>query len=56
VPELKKFEEELLDIINQVEVRPMMNTLQQKMKEDMQKIKNTEEMIVKDIKSLPDQT
>ena len=47
MPELKKFEEELLNLINEVEMRPMMNPLQQKIKEDLQKIKDTEDIIVK---------
>ena len=45
--ELKTFEEELLEIIKELEMRPMMNPLQQRMKEDLQKMKNMEEVIVK---------
>jgi hypothetical protein len=47
MPEIKKFEEELLEMIPNIEMRPMMNPLQQRMKEDLNKMKTMEQVIVK---------
>jgi hypothetical protein len=45
-PEIKKFEEELIKIVSNIEMKPFNNSLQTKMKEDMRSIKEMEEVIV----------
>lgn len=46
VPELKKFEDELYDIVNTVSFRPTSNPLQRKMTEDLKSVRESNEVVV----------
>ena len=46
MPELKPFEEDLISIVSSLEMKLHNNPLQEKMKEDMDRIRQTKEMIV----------
>ena len=44
--ELKLFEKDLYDMVRNIQFRPVKNDFQKKLKEDIRKIKNTENLIV----------
>ena len=44
--EIKRFKEELIRMVSNIEMRPFNNNLQDRMKEDIQRMKEIKEMIV----------
>ena len=51
IPELKPFEDDMFELIRKIEYQPVQTDFQSKLKEDIQKIKNTQEIIVSADKS-----